>query len=172
MSGELGEISLCYTVTFDRTSKYSAKRLWSAVTDPLEIGEWMGYPARVDLRVGGDWYVDFSGTNDGALTGVIVRVEPEHTLAYVWGLSVVEWTLTDAPGGCSYRFVQAGLPDRGVGADEEGLPAGWHDFIDQLDRHLDGIHLTSAQRHANWLDLKPAYREQLDRVLVPRRVNH
>ena len=171
MSGELGDISLCYTVTFNRKSKHSAKRVWSAITNPREIGEWMGYPARVDLRVGGDWYVDFAGTNDGALPGVIVRVEPERTLAYVWGLSVVEWTLTDAPGGCSYRFVQAGLADRGADADEEGLSAGWHNFLDQLDRHLDGIHRTAAERMEEWLRLKPTYRERLDRVLVPRRMS-
>jgi len=171
MNEDLGEITLCYTVKFDRRSKHSAKRVWAAITDPHEIGKWMDYPARVDLRVGGEWNVDFSRTNNGALAGVIVRVDAERVLTYVWGLSVVEWTLKDTPGGCSYRFVQTGLADRGVDADEEGLPAGWHDFLDQLDHHLDGVHLTAEERKANWHRLKPSYRERLDRVLVPRRVN-
>ena len=99
-------------------------------------------------------------------------VEPDHVLTYVWGLSVVEWTLDDTPDGCRYRFVHAGQEDRGVDAGEEGLPAGWHDFLDRFDRHLDGVHLSANERTANWQRLKPLYRERLDRVLVPRRVNH
>ncbi|HTK98199.1 MAG TPA: SRPBCC domain-containing protein [Pseudomonadales bacterium] len=172
MNNGIGEISLCYTVTFERKSKHSAKRLWAAITDAREVGQWMNYPARVDLRVGGEWNIDFSATNDGVLPGIIVRVDPERVLTYVWGLSVVEWTLEDQPHGCNYRFVHAGLADRGVDADEEGLPAGWHDFLDQFDHHLDGAHLTAKDRTANWERLKPMYRERLDRVLVPRRVNH
>jgi uncharacterized protein YndB with AHSA1/START domain len=163
MNDEIGEICACYTVTFERKSKHCVKRLWAAITDAREVGQWMNYPARIDLRVGGEWNVDFSQTNDGALASIIVRVEPEHVLTYVWGLSVVEWTLDDAPGGCNYRFVHA---------DEEGLPAGWHDFLDQLDRHLDGVHLSEKDRTINWQRLKPFYRERLDRVLAPRRVNH
>jgi len=172
MNDTFGEISLCYTVTFNRKSKHSARRIWAAITDSREVAQWMDYPARIDLRVGGDWNIDFSSTHQGGLPGVIVRVEPEHVLTYVWGLSVVEWTLDDAPDGCSYRFVHAGLADRGVDADEEGLSAGWHDFLDQLDHHLDGVHLQREARQANWHRLKPTYRESLDRTLVPRRVNH
>src|SRR5262245_50651029 len=100
MNHDLGDITLCYTVKFDRMSKHPAKRLWQAFTDPAEISKWMDYPARVDLRPGGDYVVDFSRTNQGALDGVIVRVEPERRLTYVWGLSVCEWSLEDVSGGC------------------------------------------------------------------------
>ncbi len=58
----------------------------------------MGAPAKVDLRVGGDYFVDFHGNGES---------------------------------GCRYTFVHNGLTDRGVDADEEGLPAGWHEFFDR-----------------------------------------
>jgi uncharacterized protein YndB with AHSA1/START domain len=171
MNDDIGEITLCYTIKFDRVSKHPAKRLWAAITDPAEIGKWMDYPARVDLRPGGEYVVDFSRTNEGALDGVIVRVRPERLLTYVWGWSVVEWSLEDVPGGgCKYRFVHNGQADRGEG--EEGLPAGWHEFLIRFDRHLDGAYLTQEQQKANWERLKPRYLERLDKVLVPRRTRH
>ena len=116
----------------------------------------------VELRI------DFSRTNDGVLDGVIVRVELQRLLAYVWGLSVVEWSIEDAPaGGCKYRFVHNGLADRGEG--EEGLAAGWHEFLDRLDLHLDGRHISVDQQKATWERLKGPYLERLNAVLVPRR---
>ncbi len=51
---DLGKISLCYSVTFDRRSRHSPSRIWSAITDSDEVSRWMGYyPARIDLRIGG-----------------------------------------------------------------------------------------------------------------------
>jgi uncharacterized protein YndB with AHSA1/START domain len=158
----IGEITKCYTVTFKRRSKHSAARMWRALTDPDEVQKWMGGPSKVDLRPGGAWIVDFEG-NDGVLDGVIVRVEQEKQLGYVWGWSYCEWQLTDDEDGCSYTFIQNGLTDRGE--DEEGLPAGWHEFFDRLDRHLDGVYLTTEEHTARWHELKPAYRSQLDAVI-------
>ena len=171
MNDDIGEITLCYTVTFERRSKHSAKRLWRAITEPAEIAKWMDYPARVQLHRGGDYFVDFSRTNDGALDGIIIRVEPERVLTYAWGLSVVEWTLEDIPGaGCKYRMVHHGQDDRGEG--EEGLPAGWHEFLDRFDLHLDGRYVTPAEQKANWERLKGPYLARLNDVLAPRRTRH
>lgn len=160
-----GVITRCYTVKFVRRSKHPAERLWRAITLPEEIEGWMSYPAQIDLRPGGDWRVDFSSTGEGELDGVIVRVETGRRLTYVWGWSVIEWLIEDTPetGGCTYTFVQNGLADRGE--DEEGLPAGWHDFLDNLDVHLEGRAQGREQRKARWLALKPRYRDQLDRVV-------
>lgn len=160
MSEELGTVTPCYTIAFERRSKHSAERLWLALTSPDEVEKWMEGPAKVDLRVGGEWFVDFPDQSDGDLVGVIVRVEPERVLTFAWGLSVVEWTIIAAADGCTYTFVQTGLADRGL--DEEGLPAGWHAFLDQLDEHLDGISTSADERKARWEQLKPPYRELLD----------
>jgi uncharacterized protein YndB with AHSA1/START domain len=163
---DIGEITLCYTVRFRRRSRHSAARLWRAITEPEEVSRWMGGPARVDLRPGGDWYIDFSATNQGALDGIIIGFERERRLTYAWGWSVVEWLITPEAEGCSYTFVHNGLADRGE--DEEGLPAGWHSFVDVLDAYLDGQTVSREDEQANWLRLKPAYREQLDRLFPSR----
>ena len=161
MADRLGKITRCYTVTFDRRSKHAASRLWAAITGAEEIEAWMGYPAKVDLRVGGEWHVDFGRTDEGELPGVIVRVEPERVLTYAWGLSMCEWTITPTADGCAYTFVQAGLAFRDID-DDEGLAAGWHEFLERLDLHLDGASLPEDEQKARWLALKPAYKQMLD----------
>jgi uncharacterized protein YndB with AHSA1/START domain len=162
MTDDIGTITKCYTVTYTRRSKHSASRLWRAITEPDEVGKWMGGPSKVDLRVGGDWTVEFGG-DDGTLDGIIVRVEHEKKLGYVWGWSYVEWAIEDGADGCTYTFVQNGLADRGE--DEEGLPAGWHEFFDRLERHLEGVYLTDEEHTARWHALKPPYRKQLEAVI-------
>jgi uncharacterized protein YndB with AHSA1/START domain len=159
MTENIGTITKCYTVTYHRDSKHSAERLWHAITDENEVSAWMGAPAKIDLRAGGDYLVDFHNDGNG-LDGVIVRVEDRIKLAYVWGWSYVEWTIESAGDGCRYTFVHNGLADRGH--DEEGLPAGWHDFFERLDEHLDGQPFTADKEGARWHALKPLYREQLD----------
>ena len=164
MTDRLGTIERCYTVRFERESKHSAARLWKALTDADEVSAWMDYPASIDLRPGGRWYVDFSKTDEGDLDGIVVRAEPERLLTYLWGLSVCEWTIAPATAGCTYTFVQAGLALRDID-DEEGLAAGWHVFFDQLDLHLDGQPIIRADQMAKWNELKPPYRERLDAAL-------
>ena len=153
---ELGEISACYTITFKRRSPHAPERLWRALTDPDEIEAWMGYPAKIDLRVGGDWYVDFSQTNDGDLGGVIVAIESGRRLVYVWGLSVVEWTVEPAGDGCAYTLVQNGLTP-GDGETAGGYAAGWHGFLEQLDMHFEGKHITYEESVAIVRELMPRY---------------
>jgi uncharacterized protein YndB with AHSA1/START domain len=162
-SEDMGEITACYMVSFKRDSKHSAERLWQAITDADEVSSWMDYPARVDLRVGGEWNVDFSRTDDGGIPGVIVKVEPERVLAYVWGWSVIEWSIEPTDNGCRYTFVQNGLADRGE--DEEGLAAGWHGFLDQLEAHLAGEPVSIEAGKARWEERKEPYRKLLEAAI-------
>ena len=162
--GDLGEIFECYSIRFRRHSRHSTERLWRAITEPGEIRKWMGFESRIELRPGGDYRIDFA--EQGELDGVIVEVQPGHLLKYVWGWSVVVWTLADDGQGCTYELVQNGLADRGE--DEEGLAAGWHEFLLRIDRHLDGAYFSDAEQKQNWQSFKPAYRQMLDRVFTAR----
>ncbi len=163
MSEDIGEITRCYTVTYRRRSRHSAARLWRAITAAGELGLWMGAPARVDLRVGGEYFVDFHGNGDDGLDGIIVRIEPERRLGYLWGRSYAEWEIEPTSDGCQYTFLHNGLADRGE--DEEGLPAGWHEFFERLDDHLDGVSRAADEHAARWHTLKPFYRVQIDAVV-------
>lgn len=179
MNEELGEFSVCYTITFRRTSRHSPARLWRAITDPEEVGKWMTYPARIDLRVGGHYFVDFSRTanpreageapggvpDDATLNGVIVAIEPERLLRYAWGTSVVDWRIEPDGTGSRHTFSQNGLHPRDV-PDEEGLAAGWHSFLEGLDTFLAGGRpLPDEAEKLRWNELKRLYRPLLAEVV-------
>jgi uncharacterized protein YndB with AHSA1/START domain len=161
---DLGEVTRCYTLTYRRRSKHPVARLWRAITDPDEVSRWMSYPARIDLRPGGDYFVDFSRTTEGSLDGVIVRAEPERMLTYVWGLSVHEWKLERDGDGCRYTYVHHGQPP-GLVPQDEGIAAGWHVWLDDLEAYLNGIDPPADDEHARTQSLGPLYRERLDAVL-------
>jgi hypothetical protein len=101
------------------------------------------------------------------LDGVIVRIEPGRVLAYAWGRSVVEWTIEQSDDGCTYTFVHNGCADHGEG--EEGLAAGWHGFLDQLDGHLGGVYFVKDEQEKDWERRHPPYRELLDAALAKGR---
>ena len=167
MEAKLGQIEKCYRVTFQRHSSHPVARLWKAITEADELKAWMNPkgPVTVDLRPGGEYTVDFHGAGADHLDGILVRVETERRLAYVWGWSYLEWELEANGEGSRYTFIQNGLADRGPDSDEEGLPAGWHGFFDQLDDYLGGIQRTVEELEADWIALKPSYRQQLDTIL-------
>jgi uncharacterized protein YndB with AHSA1/START domain len=161
----LGAVTRSYSVRFERTSKHPAARLWRAITDPGEVSAWMTYPARIDLRVGGDYFVDFTRTDGSELDGVIVKLEPERLLRYAWGTSVVEWEIEPADEGCRFTFAHYGLHDRGL-PDEEGLLAGWHAWLDDFERFADGaLPRSPAENDADWKRLCRLYRPVLSDVL-------
>ncbi|MGE3073282.1 MAG: SRPBCC domain-containing protein [Dehalococcoidia bacterium] len=150
---DLGTITKSYTVRYERTSRHSAERLWRAITDPAEVTKWMQYPARIDLRVGGAYYVDYAKTNEGCLDGIIVAIEPARLLRYAWGTTIVEWSIESLESGCAHTFSQFGLPDRGPG--EEGLVAGWHAWLDDIEKYLDGLALLDDR--SDWSKLCKRY---------------
>ncbi len=165
---ELGEITRCYNLLYRRTSRHAPARVWRAITDADELSRWMGYPARVDLRVGGDYHVTFTGNPDGDLDGVIVGIEPGRRLTYAWGLSVLEWRLEPDPdgAGCRYTFLHHGMPVRGV-EEEEGVGAGWHAWLDELDMLLEGRSLDAAASRARYARLCARYRSAIEAVIGP-----
>jgi uncharacterized protein YndB with AHSA1/START domain len=164
---ELGEITPCWTITFHRKSKHSPERLWAAITDPGFVSRWWDRgAARIDLRVGGEYYVDFA---DGStLDGTIVRLEPGRLLAYVWGMSVIEWTIEPDGEGSRYTFVDHGNRPPPEDADwtSEGVASGYHEGLDGLEALLDG-----SPRQADtggWQRLMAAYRPLIDSVMKAR----
>ena len=161
---DLGEVTRCYSVRFSRTSRHPAARLWRAITDSDEVSAWMTYPARIDFRVGGDYFVDFSKTDEGELDGVIVKLVPERLLRYAWGTSVVEWEIEESDDGCYFTFGQFGLEDCGL-PNEEGLLAGWHAWLDDFERFMGGTPLSPNEDDAAWRSLGALYRPILSDVL-------
>lgn len=165
MTDELGEITVCYGVSYRRSSKHTPARLWRAITTADELTRWMAYPMTVDLRVGGRYYADFSRTDGGELDGVIVKIESERLLRYAWGTSTVEWVIEPDGEGSTFLFAQHGLYPRPL-PDEEGLVAGWHVWLEDLEQYLDtGSPSTEGEGRARWLELGKAYRPRLEAAI-------
>lgn len=163
---ELGEITRCYSLLYRRRSKHSAERPWRAITDSAEVSRWMTYPAHIELRVAGEYRVDFARTNDGVLDGVIVRIEPGRQLAYAWGTSVVEWSLAPDGAHCRYTFLHHGMSRREI-PDEAGVAVGWHLWLDDVEHHLSGERmLDDLSTKARAAELEQRYRPRLDQVLL------
>ena len=57
-------------------------RVWSALTDAGAIGQWFGTGARLDLRAGGDFSLDFAVYPTSHAR--IVAVEPPGRFAFRW----------------------------------------------------------------------------------------
>jgi uncharacterized protein YndB with AHSA1/START domain len=156
---ELGRIMSCFTLKFERKSKHSAERVWKAITDSDELTKWMRYPIKVDLKRGGTFFADFAP--DDPIDGVITTLDPGKVFAYSWGRSVVEWTVEPDGDGSKYTFIHQGL-ERFEG--DEGMYAGWHAFLDALDLHMEGKHMSKEEDAAEWERLKPIYKEVLASV--------
>ncbi len=160
----LGEISRGYNIHYERRSKHPPARVWRAITTPEEIERWVTFPARVDLRIGGDYFIDFQGNSPDNIDGVIVRLEAERRLAFVWGLSVLEWTIEPAEGGGSrYTFIHHGMPVRGR-PDEEGVAAGWHTSLDRFDLLLEDEPIPTFD-DAGWRTLSAEYRARIEAAI-------
>ncbi|HEX4213839.1 MAG TPA: SRPBCC domain-containing protein [Candidatus Dormibacteraeota bacterium] len=147
-------ISICYRLDWRRATDHDPDRVWQAITAPDEIEAWMGYPADVDPRRGGRYHIDFSGTDEGEIDGVITELEQGRALAYSWGLSIVRWELEAAEGGCVYTFCHHGLSR----PDARGLGAGWHGFLEQLAHHLAG----DGHRTVDHLPYLAAYEHRIE----------
>jgi uncharacterized protein YndB with AHSA1/START domain len=165
VAGELGTFKRGYCVAYHRTSKHPPGRLWRAITDSGEVTRWMAYPVEIDLRVGGAYHADFSRTDGGQLDGVIVKVEPLRLLRYAWGTSTVEWLIEPEGEGSRYVFAQHGLYPRGLPG-EEGIAAGWHVWLEDLEQYLDtGRPSSEAEGAERWAAIGKLYWPNLAAVV-------
>ncbi len=129
-----------------RAYPQSVVRVWAAISNEQEIGAWMQYPTRLDLRPGGTIHIEFSA--QGALEGVVCNVEPLHLLVYTWGDSLVKWEIEDASGETQLHLSHIGVHPELM----DGLGAGWHAFLDQLEDYLAG-----SSRPNRYRELKSRY---------------
>lgn len=106
-------------------------------TDPVRMARWMGRDIRLDPRPGGEFRIDYNGT-DIAL-GAFVEVDRPHRLVLTWGweapgdatppgASTVEVTLTPEGDGTLLRLRHSGLAPEAV----EGHAVGWDQFLPAL----------------------------------------
>ena len=128
MNEDIGVITKCYTVTFERTSKHAAFRLGrdhqSGRRRSMDGCTREGRPARrrrILRRLSRQ-------RRERARRDHRPRRERTEARRCVWGWSYAEWEIEDGDDGCRYTFLQNGLADRGEDADAgRPEPAGSHE---------------------------------------------
>jgi uncharacterized protein YndB with AHSA1/START domain len=121
------------SVIVEREIPFPPERIWSALTQPHLIAEWlMKNDFKPVVGQGFNLRADW-----GAVDCKVLAVEPNKTLSYTWaafGLeSVVTWTLTPTSTGTHLRMEQAGFrPDQEQAY--QGARYGWKQFFANLER--------------------------------------
>jgi uncharacterized protein YndB with AHSA1/START domain len=123
-------------------------RVWTALTQPDQLGAWFGSQATIDLRPGGEVVFTWDGSTGprGINRGVIEAVEPPHRLAFRWRsgpdnlpMTLVEFTLQPHPAGTLLRLVESGfasLPPELRGPQRERNTSGWQRELADLAQYL------------------------------------
>jgi uncharacterized protein YndB with AHSA1/START domain len=126
------------TVRFERTLDYPADEVWSALTEPDRLEEWLT-AATFEHREGGAVSFDFG--EGGVCGGRVLVFSPPTLLEYEWifpngDRSVVRWQLGAVDGRRATRLT---LVHSLLTADmAPGYGAGWHAHLEQLAGHLAG----------------------------------
>ncbi len=126
------------TLRFERLLHSSPADVWSALTEPERLGDWLA-AAEVEPGPGGTITLDFG---DGGIERCRITVwDPPHALAYDWNFvgerpTHVSWELELVDDGAATRVtLEHTLLDAGIAP---GYGAGWHAHLDQLEGHLAG----------------------------------
>jgi len=93
-----------FVVAFDRSIDRPPARVWTALTDPKVLANWLG-DVELELRIGGAYLIRFRKISV-VMTGTITALEPGQLLEYTWkenyGMpaSKVRWEVVPADSGC------------------------------------------------------------------------
>ncbi|MBI5948159.1 MAG: SRPBCC domain-containing protein [Chloroflexi bacterium] len=134
------------TDTIERTLTIAAppETVFSFLTDPVKIAEWMGRSVTADPRPGGAIRVDYNGFD--IMRGEFVEVTPHSRVVYTFGwetlaadgvrpgASTVDFSLAPQGNGTVLRMVHRGLPEMA----RAGHATGWDLYLPQLAQRASG----------------------------------
>jgi uncharacterized protein YndB with AHSA1/START domain len=119
----------------------SPERLWRALTDVGELGSWFGQAAQLDLRAGGDGWLEFEGY--GRVPVRIDVFEPVTRLSWRWGdagksvdegSTLVEFRLEPLSGGGTRLHLRESGFERED--DRWSNTEGWVTELAELAKHV------------------------------------
>jgi uncharacterized protein YndB with AHSA1/START domain len=139
-------------VRFERYYPRPVERVWSAITDPERLADWMG-ACRVEPHVGGRIELMVDGPHPA--TGRIVVWDPPNVLEFTWSNthapnSTIRYELQPQGSGTRLIFTHTGMP---YTTSALMLP-GWHNFLARLAGVVDG---TPPQVKASYREMQAAY---------------
>jgi uncharacterized protein YndB with AHSA1/START domain len=146
-----------FVVAFDRPIDRPAAKVWSALTDPAILANWLG-DVELDLRVGGAYIISFRKLAV-VMKGTITALDPGRLLEYTWQeknnvpASKVRWEVIPAGTGCRLQLAHTFTPEC-VLSQIIGFAAGWHAFLNAISMGSDGQFV----EYANEKDFDAGYR--------------
>ena len=125
-------------ITFTRTYRVSAERLWNAIATAEGLAGWLA-TGMFESGPGGRLLLEFG--DDQTVSGVVTAWNPYEELAHTWVIndevpSELTYRLSEENGSTTLTLVHRKLPDEMAG----GYTPGWHAFLDRLDQMLAGNH--------------------------------
>jgi uncharacterized protein YndB with AHSA1/START domain len=189
-NGDLGRFVDRYTIEYVRVFAHPIERVWKAIVDPAEIGQWFERPTKWDIREGGSFRF-----HDDNLAGLILTFEPPRLIRFrdnVQAAEGVHWfqfELEPVAGGTQLRFTHHVPPDKAREGQVEhawdtpwwpGLLEGWHAALDGMTDVMNGVPIGSrlppamgitldVRRRARAIELQRQYRAHVDATLPPGR---
>lgn len=152
-----------WTLIFVRELRHSPEKVWAALTDPEQLGEWAPYTADRNLGRPGDvtlTMIDGDTTEDLATS--VTHAERPTLLEYTLGTDLLRWELAPIDAGTRLTL-QHTVQDR------DWVPkaaAGWHICLVVAELLLDGRPVGPIRgedaRNYGWDHLHDAYAKVLD----------
>ncbi|MGW1375458.1 SRPBCC family protein [Streptomyces sp. NPDC002446] len=139
----------------ERRLAHSPAKVWAAISDPAQLGQWFPAEVSVELRPGGAMAFTMPGAGDVAMTGTVTDAEEPRLFAFTWGEDHLRWEITPDGDGSLLTLVHT-FGDRFGGA---SFASGWHLCLSALSQLLDG---ESTAVDPDTGELHEAYLEQFD----------
>ena len=140
-------------VRFERHYPRPVETVWSAITEPERLADWMGV-SRVEPHVGGRFDVMIDGPHP--VTGRVRVWQPPLVLELAWSNthapdSIIRFELEPVEGGSRLVFTHRRMPY----VNSALMLPGWHAFLGKLGAMLDG-EATSAEPDG-WRKMQQIY---------------
>jgi uncharacterized protein YndB with AHSA1/START domain len=153
-------------VRFERTFTTDPHDLWDAITDPARLARWFATVVG-DLSPGGAFTIVFDDGSDPdrRTEGSVRTCQPPELLEIAWSIAGepdssvhVELRPSDDVREATVLVLDhRRLPTTSAA----GHAAGWHCYVEALERHVRGDTTEAPTWDERWSELVPAYRDQL-----------
>lgn len=137
--GTLSDVDGRPALRFERRLPHPVERVWRAVTEPAELERW--FVAPVPWRPSAGEVFEAEGQ-----AGRIVELDEPRVIAWTWGDERYRFELRPDGDGCRLIFTHV-FDDRFGPAAQHA--AGWEAYLDRLDAHVAGGHLSETDAHAS-----------------------
>ncbi len=124
----------------ERLIEQPAASVWAALTEPDELGAWLG-EAELDPVVGGRVRLRLPRPAGYEVTGIVTRIDPRRVLAYTWTApgepdGEVTWQLIAVGEGATLLLLTHTVRGTWTAA---GTMAAWHVHLTLLGTALGGM---------------------------------